>query len=155
MLEKIVERFCDSPTQYRYLLQTEKTVEKRALEGKNDLSNMSLAITCVFGFIWGVFGVFYVLPGFMSLLYYVLLYPKPRSGLPLSGEFIQKQIASESWIPFLGSLLVVVVFVGGQFVAYLLNIWIYFGVYCVMVIGGFIGFVYYFRKNDGKNEKGK
>ena len=64
MLEKIVERFCDSPTQYRYLLQTEKMVEKRALEGKNDLSNMSLAITCVFGFIISVLFTFYAVHSF-------------------------------------------------------------------------------------------
>ena len=103
----------------------------------------------VFGiatFIWGVFGIFYVLPGFIGLLYYVIFYPKPQSRLPLSGEFIQKQMASRSWIPLLGSLLVVMVFVGIQFVAYLLNIWVYFGVYCIMVVGGFIGFIYYFRK---------
>ena len=30
MLEKFVGRFCDSPTQYRYLLEVEKMVEKRA-----------------------------------------------------------------------------------------------------------------------------
>ena len=65
MLEKIVERFCDSPTQYRYLLQTEKMVEKRALEGKNDLSNMSLAITCVFGFIISV--LFTFMPFILSM----------------------------------------------------------------------------------------
>ena len=65
MLEKIVERFCDSPTQYRYLLQTERTVEKRALEGKNDLSNMSLAITCVFGFIISV--LFTFMPFILSM----------------------------------------------------------------------------------------
>ena len=37
MIEKIVERFCDAPTQYRHLLQTEKLLEKRALDGKKRL----------------------------------------------------------------------------------------------------------------------
>ena len=106
----------------------------------------TLLVFSIATFIWGVLGIFYVLPGFIGLLYYVIFYPKPQSGLPLSGEFIQKQMASRSWIPLLGSLLVVMVFVGIQFVAYLLNIWVYFGVYCIMVVGGFIGFIYYFRK---------
>ena len=50
MLEKIVAMLGASPTQYRLLLKTEKLVEKRALEGKNDLSNMSLAGTLCFRF---------------------------------------------------------------------------------------------------------
>ena len=83
------------------------------------------------------------------------LLQQPRSGLPLSEEFIQKRMASESWIPLLCSGLVVIVFVGALFLAYLLNIWVYFGVYCVMVVGGFVGFIYHFKKNDGKTKKGK
>ena len=106
----------------------------------------TILMSCIATFIWGVFGVFYVLPGFMSLLYYILLYPKPHSGLPLSEEFIQKQMASKSWIPLLCSGLVVIVFVGGLCLAYLLNIWVYFGVYCIMVMGGSVCFIYYFRK---------
>ena len=105
----------------------------------------TILMFCIATFIWGVLGVFYVLPGFISLLYYVVFCPKPQSGLPLSGEFIQKQMASKSWIAFVCSVLVVAVFVGMQFLAYLLNIWVYFGVYCVMVVGGFTGFIYYFR----------
>ena len=50
MLEKIVERFCDSPTQYRYLLQTEKLMQKRALEGKRFV-NLSLGLNCLFCFL--------------------------------------------------------------------------------------------------------
>ena len=56
--QKVVERFCDAPTQYRYLLKTEKLIEKRALEGRNDLSNMSFAVTCVVGFIMSVLFTF-------------------------------------------------------------------------------------------------
>ena len=83
MLEKIAGMLGASPTQYRYLLDTEKLVEKR--------------------------------------------------------------VASESWIPLLCSGFVVIVFVGVLFLACLLNIRVYFGVYCIMVVGGFIGFVYYFK----------
>ena len=46
MLKRIVGRFCDAPTQYRYLLQTEKIIEKRALERKDGLPHLSLALTC-------------------------------------------------------------------------------------------------------------
>ena len=31
----------------------------------------TILMSCIATFIWGVFGVFYVLPGFMSLLYYI------------------------------------------------------------------------------------
>ena len=54
MLERIIEMLGASPVQYRLLLKTEKLVDKRALEGRNDLSNMSLALTCVVGFIFSV-----------------------------------------------------------------------------------------------------
>ena len=65
MLDKIVEMLGASPTQYRLLLKTEKLVEKRALEGRNDLSNMSLAVTCVFGFIISV--LFTFMPFILSM----------------------------------------------------------------------------------------
>ena len=51
MLEKIVEMLGASPTQYRYLLQTEKLMEKRALEGENKFANFSLAVGWFFRFI--------------------------------------------------------------------------------------------------------
>ena len=97
-------------------------------------------------FIWGVSGIFYVLPGFITLLYYVIFYPKPVSGLPLAEEFVQKRMAAGAWIPFVLSIFGIAVCVGLQFLAYLLNIWVYYGFYCVMVVGGLIGFFYYFRK---------
>ena len=51
MLEKIVEMLGASPTQYRYLLQTEKLMEKRALEGENKFANFSLPAGWFFCFI--------------------------------------------------------------------------------------------------------
>ena len=103
---------------------------------------------CIATFIWGVLGIFYVLPGFILLINYVILYPKPLFGLPLTEEFIQSQIAGAGLIPFLLSFLIIVVFMGIQFLTYLLNIWVYYGFYCVTVVGGFIGFVYFSRGNE-------
>ena len=65
MLDKIVAMLGASPVQYRLLLKTEKLVEKRALEGRNDLSNMSLAVTCVVGFILSV--LFTFMPFILSM----------------------------------------------------------------------------------------
>ena len=48
MFEKIVGMLGGSPTQYRYLLNAEKLVEKRATQGKLELGNLSLGITCGF-----------------------------------------------------------------------------------------------------------
>ena len=50
MLEKIVRMLGASPTQYRYLLKTEKLVGKRALEGKR-FANLSLGLNCLFCFL--------------------------------------------------------------------------------------------------------
>ena len=53
MLEKIVKMLGASPTQYRYLLNTEKLVEKRALKG-NRFVNLSLALNCAIFFFMGL-----------------------------------------------------------------------------------------------------
>lgn len=50
MLEKIAVMFGGSPVQYRHLLNTEKIVEKRALQGQRG-THLSLALTCVFCFV--------------------------------------------------------------------------------------------------------
>jgi len=50
MLEKIAEMLGASPTQYKYLLNTERVVEKRALRGQRG-NNLSLTLTCVFCFV--------------------------------------------------------------------------------------------------------
>ena len=107
---------------------------------------VTLLTLCIATVIWGVSGIFYVLPGFTVLLYYVIFYPKPLSNLPLAEEFVQKRMATGAWIPFLCSALAVVVFVGIQFLTYLLNIWVYYGFYCITVLSGLIGFVYFLRK---------
>ncbi len=96
--------------------------------------------------IWGVLGIFHVLPCLTVLLYYVILFPKPSTGLPLAREFVQSQIAGAGWIPFLLSLFVIVVFTGIQLLTFWLSLWLYYGFYCVTVVGGLIGFIYYFTR---------
>ena len=96
--------------------------------------------------IWGVLGIFHVLPCLTVLLYYVILFPKPSAGLPLAREFVQSQLAGAGLIPFLASLFVIVVFTGIQLLTFWLSLWLYYGFYCVTVVGGLIGFIYYFTR---------
>lgn len=107
----------------------------------------TLLMFCIATVLWGVLGVFYILPVSIMLLNFVILYPKPVSGLPLAEEFVQSQMAGETLIPFLASLFSIGIFVGIQFVTYLLNIWVYYGFYCVMVVGGLISFIHFLQKN--------
>ena len=108
----------------------------------------TLLMFCIATFIWGVSGIFYVLPGLTILLYYVIFYPKPASNLPLAEEFVQKRMAAGAWIPFLWSALAVIVFVGIQYLTYLINIWVYYAFYCIMVVAGFVGWIHFFRKKS-------
>ena len=100
---------------------------------------------CIAIVIWGVLGIFYVLPGFIILLNYVILYPKSQSGLPLAEEFVQKRTAA-IWIPFFCTLLAIGVFVGIQFLTYLINVRLYFVTYCIMVVAGIISFIYFWMR---------
>ncbi len=106
----------------------------------------TLLMLCIATVIWGVLGIFYVLPGFIILLNYIILYPKSSSGLPLAEEFVQKRTAAAIWLPFIWTLLAIGVFVGIQFLTYLINVRLYFATYCVMVIAGIISFVYFWMK---------
>ena len=108
----------------------------------------TLLMLCIATAIWDVSGIFYVLPGLIILLNYIMLYPEPLSGLPLAEEFVQNQTAGEGCIPFLLSSLGIGVFIGLQFLTYLLNIWVYYGFYCVTVIGGLISFIHLLREKE-------
>lgn len=112
----------------------------------------TLLMFCIATINWGTLGILYVLPGLIILLNYVILFPKPLSGLPLAEEFVQSQMAGETLIPFLASLFSIGIFVGIQFLTYLLNIWIYYGFYSVMVVGGLTSFVYLLQKNKRVEE---
>ena len=106
----------------------------------------TLLMLCIATVIWGVSGIFYVLPGLTILLYYVIFYPKPLSNLPLAEEFVQKRSTAGAWIPFLCSALAVIAFIGIQYLTYLINIWVYYGFYSVTVVAGLIGWIHFFRK---------
>jgi len=108
----------------------------------------TLLMFCIATVIWGVSGIFYVLPGLTILLYYVIFYPKPVSNLPLAEEFVQKRMAAGAWIPFVCSALVVIAFVGIQYLTYLINIWVYYAFYCIMIVAGFVGWIHFFRKKS-------
>ena len=103
--------------------------------------------------IWGVSGIFYVLPGLITLLYYVIFYPKPRSGLPIAEEFVQKRAVVGAWLPFIFNIMAIAIFVGIQFLTYLLNIWVYYAFYCVGIVGGLIGFIYFWIKKGRSVQK--
>ena len=104
---------------------------------------------CIATVIWGVSGIFYVLPGLMTLLYYVIFYPKPPLGLLLAQEFVQKRAVVGAWLPFVFNILAISVFVGIQYLTYLLNIKVYYAFYCVGIVGGLIGFIYFWMRKRG------
>ena len=112
----------------------------------------TLLMLCIATVTWGALGIFYVLPIVIMLLNFVILYPKPTSGLPLAIEFVQIQMAGETMIPFLSSLFITGVFIGIQFLTYLLNIWVYYGFYCITVMGGLISFIHFLQKNKRAEE---
>ena len=96
--------------------------------------------------LWGVLGIFYILPVSIMLINFIMLYPKPASNLPLAKEFVQSQMAGETMIPFLLSLLITGIFIGIQFLTYLLSIWVYYSFYCITVVGGLISFMYFWTR---------
>ena len=98
--------------------------------------------------IWGVLGIFYVLPVLIILLNFVIFYPKPQSRMPLAEEVVPKRLASAAgWITPI-SYLFGPVFVFSQFLIYMIDIQIYYGFYCVVVVGGLISFIYSFQKKE-------
>ena len=105
----------------------------------------TLLMLCIATVIWGTLGIFYVLPVLIILLNLVVFYPKPRAGLPLAEEFVQKQLAPAVWIPHLGYVLGAV-FAGIQFLSYVINIGVYYSFYSVIVAGGLISFTFLFQK---------
>ncbi len=110
----------------------------------------TLLMLCIAIVFWGVLGIFYVLPIVIILINFVVLYPKPPSRLPLAIELVQNQAAGELFVPFLLSILVVGVFVGIQFLTYLLNISVYYGFYSITVVGGLISCVYFLKQNASR-----
>ena len=110
----------------------------------------TLLMLCIATVFWGVLGIFYVLPIVIILINFVVLYPKPQSRLPLAIELVQNQAAGEFLVPFLLSIFVVGVFVGIQFLTYLLNVWVYYSFYCITVLGGLISSVHFLKQNASR-----
>lgn len=98
---------------------------------------------------WRASGILYVLPSLVFLLYNILTHPKPESGIPFSEEINPKK-GSMGCAYFIYVNLAMVGFIGIKFIAYLIHVWVYIGVYCVIVVGGLIGFVYLFSKRGQK-----
>lgn len=104
----------------------------------------TLLLVTVATLCWPLFwGGFYLLPGLIGLLCYVVFYPKPSSGLPLSQEYAQSERYVE-FILFLCSLLIFGAVLALQFAMYKIHLGLYIGCYGVTVIAGFLIFVYLF-----------
>ena len=99
--------------------------------------------------IWRAAGILYVLPSLIFVLYNVLFHPKPESGLPFSEE-INPNKGATGCAHAIYIHLALVAFIGIFFIAYLIHVWVYVVVYCVIVVGGLIGFVYLFAKRGQK-----
>ena len=99
---------------------------------------------------WKAAGILYVLPSLVFLLYNILTHPKPDSGMPFSEEINPKK-GRMGCAYFIYVNLAMVAVIGIQFIAYLIHVWAYITVYCFIVVGGLIGFVYLFAKRGQKD----
>ena len=112
-----------------------------------------IVIRTVATFFWPRFwGGFYLLPGLVGLLCYVVLHPKPSSGLPLSQEYSQSKRYTEL-IPFLCGLLIFGAVLILQFVMYKIHLGLYIACYSVTIIAGLLLFIYFFGKKEEQISK--
>ena len=113
----------------------------------------TLLFTTVAIFFWPPFwGGFYLLPGVVGLLCYLVFHPKPSSGLPLSQEYIHSKRYA-SLIPFLCGLLAFGVVLILQFVMYKIHLGLYIACYSVTIIAGFLLVIYFFAKKGEQSSK--
>ena len=113
----------------------------------------TLLFATVATFLWPRFwGGFYLLPGLIGLLCYVVFHPKPSTGLPLSQEYSQNRRYTEL-IPFLCGLLIFGAVLILQFVMYKIHLGLYIAGYSVTIIGGFLLFIYFFGKKEEQISK--
>lgn len=101
-------------------------------------------------YFWGVTGILYVLPTLVFILYNVLFHPKPASGLPFSEEINPKK-GIMGCAYFIYFNLAMMLFICILFTAYWIDSSVYIWVYCIIVVGGLIGFVYLFTKKQRNN----
>ena len=108
----------------------------------------TLLLTTFATFFWPRFwGGFYVLPGLIGLLCYVVFHPKPSSRLPLSQEYSQGKRYT-GFIPFLCGLLIFGAVLILQFVMYRIHLGLYIGCYSVTIIAGLLLFIYFFGRKE-------
>ena len=113
----------------------------------------TLLLTTAATFFWPRFwGGFYLLPGVVGLLCYVVFHPKPSSGLPLSQEYNQSKRYAEL-IPHLCGLLIFGAVLILQFVMYKIHLGLYIACYSVTIIAGFLLFIYFFGKKEEQISK--
>lgn len=109
---------------------------------------LSLIAFLVSTYFWGIYGIFYVLPGFLLLNISVFTYPEPKSGLPLSEEIVEGEIGSGCVTMILYSIALALL-IGILFLARFIHVWVYVGVYSIIVVGGIIVLFRYKKKpND-------
>lgn len=96
---------------------------------------------------WGVMGIFFILPGLFVVLFSVITYPKPESGIPLSKEPVEIDRMA-GCLAYGISMIITGVLVGVQFLARFIHVWVYIAVYCVIVVGGLIGFIRFYKKES-------
>ena len=113
----------------------------------------TLLLTTVATFFWPRFwGGFYLLPGVVGLLCYIVFHPKPSSGLPLSQEYNQSKRYAEL-IPHLCGLLIFGAVLILQFVMYKIHLGLYIACYSATIIAGVLLFIYLFRKKEEQISK--
>ena len=105
----------------------------------------TLLMLCIAIAFWGILGIFYILPGLIVFLNVIALSVKPRSGLPLAEEFVQKRMPSAIWVSSLSNIFSSV-FVGIQFLTHVIHTSAYYGFYCITVVGGLISLFYFYEK---------
>lgn len=97
-------------------------------------------------YFWGIYGIFYVLPGLVLLNFSVFTYPEAKSGLPLSEETVEGEIGSGCVTMILYSIALALL-IGVLFLARFIHVWVYVGVYSIIVIGG-IFIIFKFKKKS-------
>lgn len=103
-------------------------------------------------YLWGVYGIFYILPGLVLLLFCIYTFREPVSGLPLSKEIVEGEIGSGCLSIILYSFSVALL-IGVLFLARFIHTWVYVGVYSILVIGGFIIVFEYMKKSKQYQEE--
>ena len=96
--------------------------------------------------LWHGWGIFYALPTLIALLYYILFFPAPPSGLPLAEEYIPGRAQHWVWIPLLCGHASMGAVIGLQFLTYKLHTGLYISFYCALVVAGILGLRQLFKQ---------